>query len=69
MKRFVVLMLALVMILALAACGKGGKTMECEVCGKEKTCHQVTVMGETGWVCSDCEKLLDGLSDLAALAG
>lgn len=69
MKRFVVLLLALTMIFALAACGKGGKTMECEGCGQTKTCKEVTFMGETGWLCSDCEKLLDSLSDLAALAG
>lgn len=60
MKRFVVLLLALTMIAALAACG--GRTAECDFCGETKRCKSVEIMGEKVNLCSDCQDLLDSLA-------
>ncbi len=59
MKRLVTLLLALCMIFALAACGGGSKTTECEVCGKTAECTKVTYEGESAWLCEDCEALFE----------
>ncbi len=59
MKRLVTLLLALSMIFALAACGGGSKTTECEVCGKSAECTKVTYEGESAWLCEDCEALFE----------
>lgn len=56
MKRVVVLLLALSMIFALAACG-GSKTTTCDLCGETKSCKSLTVEGETGWFCDNCYSL------------
>ncbi len=70
MKRFVVLMLALVMILSLAACG--GKT-KCDICGETKSCKSIEVLGEKINICDDCQSQMEDLAnslgdlDLSAL--
>lgn len=64
MKRFVVLLLALVMVFSLVGCG-GGKTATCELCGKETKCKSLTFQGETGWFCNDCYDTAKALVNIA----
>ena len=59
MKRVVVLLLALAMILALAACG--GKT-KCDVCGETKDCDTIEVLGEKMNICKDCQEDINALA-------
>jgi len=69
MKRIVVLALAILMVamsvLSFAACSK---TMECESCKREEKCKKVTVDGESAWLCSDCEALVEAFQDAAEKA-
>ena len=59
MKRVVVLLLALAMIFALAACG--GKTT-CDVCGESKKCDTIEVLGEKMNICKDCQEEINSLA-------
>ncbi len=65
MKRVVVLLLALSMLFALAACS--GKTT-CDICGETKSCETIDVMGEKMNICSDCKQdamdIVDMLGDV-----
>lgn len=60
--------LAVVCLLAIvcslfAACA-ATKYGECEGCGKEANLKKVTVAGQTGWLCSDCEAIANALGGL-----
>ncbi len=78
MKKIFALVLALILMLSLAACGE---KFECEECGEEKTGkkHEVEVLGEELVICDDCyegvykeyleelEELGDAIADLEDL--
>ena len=55
MKRIVALLLVVLVVFSLTGCGKKGV---CDVCGQTKAVKTITVMGEKGQVCKDCEKLV-----------
>lgn len=62
MKRIVaILLLVLMLATLLVACGK---TTECELCGEVKSCKQIEVLGEKGWVCKDCEQSIKAIGKL-----
>ena len=50
-KLFVLSVLTVLLVSVLTGCGE--KT-ECELCGEEKKCKTVTVLGEEAHVCKDC---------------
>ena len=64
MKRLFVLLLALCMLLALAACGGATKTLHCDGCGAEVQVDADSSMDEE-WIlyCEVCEKDL-GLDNI-----
>lgn len=67
MKKVLAILLALVMLFALAGCGKTG---DCESCGKKDvSLEKVELEGETGYLCEDCAALVEGLGELADSLG
>lgn len=60
MKRVVVLLLALSMIFALAACG--GK-VECDICHETKSCKSIELLGQKINICNDCQSQMEGLAN------
>ncbi|MBQ8533487.1 MAG: hypothetical protein IJ462_01475 [Clostridia bacterium] len=59
MKKIIALALAVIMLLALVACGT--ETFKCEICNKEKesSVNEVELMGKTYKACDDCYKGID----------
>ncbi len=66
MKKFrriiAILCLVVILVTLLTACGKTGK---CEICGKNAKLKELTISGESGWVCEDCYNQYKALADLA----
>ena len=66
MKKTIALILAVVTLLAvcvfMVSCGKTG---ECDMCQQTAKLTEITYDGETGWYCSDCAELVEGLIELA----
>ncbi len=58
MKRICAALCALCLLFVLSGCQ--GK---CDGCGRKTTVKKVTFMGESAKLCSDCEALLDLISD------
>ena len=58
MKRICAALCALCLLFVLSGCQ--GK---CDGCGQKTTVKRVTFMGESANLCSDCEALLDLISD------
>lgn len=60
MKRVAALVLLLLCLLALVACGKPGKILHCDGCGKEVKVSADSTMDEDAIIlCRDCQKLLE----------
>lgn len=74
-KLLAVLMVTLLCVLSLTACGSN--TRKCDECGKEAECTKVEIAGQEGWICDDCYEAnkeiielgeaLSGLADLGNL--
>ncbi|MBQ7119971.1 MAG: hypothetical protein IJO09_07125 [Oscillospiraceae bacterium] len=65
MKKFMAMLAAFLMLLSFAACS----AKDCEGCGKEgEGTNEVTVDGETGYLCDDCKALVDLAGSLGGLA-
>ena len=64
MKKILLVVLALVMVLTLGACGK---KVTCNICGEEvraSKAHEDEVFGNTVYVCNDCYEDLEKIGDL-----
>lgn len=61
-KKISVLLIALVAMLSLTACGK----FTCDICGQESTGkkHKIEVFDEKYTVCDDCNRIYEELGDL-----
>lgn len=68
MKKRLVKVLALTSVVMMFATGCG-KVTECEMCGEEKRCKEVTYEGESAMLCSDCEDAVEAIMDLAESFG
>ncbi len=69
MKKIFALMLVLVLMLSLAACGE---KFECDECGEEKTGkkYEDEIFGEEFVLCEEChEELQEGLEELEDALG
>ena len=60
MKRVAAVVLLLVCLLSLVACGKPGKIVHCDACGKEIPVRADSDMNED-WIilCEDCKQQLE----------
>ena len=60
MKRAIAVLLLLLSLLSLVACGKSGKIVHCDGCGKEISVSADSNMDED-WIilCEDCKLLLE----------
>ena len=58
MKKIIAILLLVVMVLSLAACGKKKISLHCDGCGKEVT---TTANMDESWTifCKDCEPSID----------
>ena len=64
MKKIILIVLALVMVLTLGACGK---KVECNICGEEvspRKAHEDEAFGISVFVCNDCYEDLEKIGNL-----
>ena len=63
MKKIILVVLALVMVLTLGACGK---KVECNLCGEEvspRKAHADEIFGKEIYICNDCYEDLEDIQE------